>query len=328
MEGLLKPVIGRIHLFSFVLYVGGIIGFGFLISEQFCDKTYFSDNALLPGLVNREFTLGPDADRLLNNIKEESAKYAGKMPYPFLMGQFRQMGLEVYTHNFTLNYPFGKKSKFMGRNIYAIFRATRAPSTEAIVLSAPFRADDSPHGSSLPGIALMISLAKYFSSKNYWAKDIIFLIADHEMVGTQAWLNAYHDMDQSEVLNHGKLEAVSGAIQGAVNLEIHSHKMSRIDIKIEGLNGQLPNLDLFNVAVELATRESVTPTFHGLSHPYSGQPMEVWKQYATSIGKNFYLLLKCILNSFHNSGEHFLDKLNQSLRVLMSIANNDWMVIW
>lgn len=182
--------------------------------------------------------------------------------------------------------------------MYSIFRASRAPSSEAIVLSAPFRSEDSPHGSTLAGVALMISLAKYFSSKNYWAKDIIFLVADHEMVGIQAWLNAYHDMDPTDVLNHGSLESISGAIQGAVNLEIHSSKMSRLDIKIEGLNGQLPNLDLFNVAVELATRESVTPTFHGMSHPYSGQPFEVWKEYATSVGMNIIFLLsflKCIV---------------------------------
>lgn len=26
----------------------------------------------------------------------------------------------------------------------------------------------------------------------YWAKDIIFLITEHEQLGMQAWLEAYH----------------------------------------------------------------------------------------------------------------------------------------
>ena len=36
-----------------------------------------------------------------------------------------EMGLEVYTHNFTLNFPFGKGKQFHGQNLYAILRAPR-----------------------------------------------------------------------------------------------------------------------------------------------------------------------------------------------------------
>jgi glycosylphosphatidylinositol transamidase len=100
----------------------------------------------------------------------------------------------------------------------------------------------------------------------------------------QSWLNAYHHIDKSSVLDHGILESRSGPIQAAINLEIHSEITSRIDIKIEGLNGQLPNLDLFNVAVELCTRESITPTFHGHSQPMESDKYELWKEYATTTG--------------------------------------------
>lgn len=130
---------------------------------------------------------------------------------------------------------------------------------------------------------MIISLAKYFSLKNYWAKDIIFLVSDQALVGTQAWLNAYHDIRPDGVLEHEPLVGTSGPIQAAVNLELDSHLISLIDIKIEGLNGQLPNLDLFNVAVELSTRESLTPTLHHRSHPYAGPELEVWQQYAATV---------------------------------------------
>lgn len=131
----------------------------------------------------------------------------------------------------------------------------------------------------------MVSLAKYFTKGNYWAKDIIFLIADHELIGFKAWLDSYHGMKEaSGIVDAEPLTAISGAIQAAINIEMKSSKISHLNLKIEGLNGQLPNLDLFNVAVELATRESVTPTFHGSSHPYSGRDFDVWKRYAITIG--------------------------------------------
>lgn len=152
------------------------------------------------------------------------------------------------------------------------------------MISSPYRASNNIYGQTLPGIALMLSLAKYFSSKNYLAKDIIFLVCDKEYIGFQAWLDAYHEVDRSSVLDYGYLEAKSGPIQAAINLQIYEEDIARLEIKIEGLNGQLPNLDLFNVAVELSTRESITPTFHGKSHPFSADFYEVSKDYALTTG--------------------------------------------
>ena len=120
--------------------------------------------------------------------------------------------------------------KFHGRNVYGILRAPRAASTEALVLSAPYRPPTAEGERTTGGIALMLALAKAFRSEyssssyaenfitllcsecsrrayltpgplfacpfsehTYWAKDIIFLVTEHEEVGMQAWLNAYHD---------------------------------------------------------------------------------------------------------------------------------------
>jgi GPI-anchor transamidase subunit GAA1 len=57
-----------------------------------------------------------------------------------------------------------------------------------------------------------------------------------------------------------ELPGRSGAIQAALNLEIGTDRVSRLDIRIEGLNGQLPNLDFVNTAVRLCRREGITPT--------------------------------------------------------------------
>lgn len=98
-----------------------------------------------------------------------------------------------------------------GTNIYGILRAGRALGTESIILSAPHLS----HGSDNSyGIATMMALANYFksktkfggcyscwaksktfyylhSAKNYWAKDIIFLVTSHDEVGMQAWIDSY-----------------------------------------------------------------------------------------------------------------------------------------
>lgn len=74
----------------------------------------------------------------------------------------------------------------------------------------------------------------------------------------QAWLEAYHNSDflhSNPILNFGNLEARAGSIQAAINLELQSFDLNHIDVKIEGLNGQLPNLDLVNLVQRIAAKE-------------------------------------------------------------------------
>lgn len=76
----------------------------------------------------------------------------------------------------------------------------------------------------------------------------------------QAWLEAYHDSDAcdtNQVLNCGTLDARAGSIQAAINLELQSFDINYLDVKIEGLNGQLPNLDLVNLIQRLALKEGI-----------------------------------------------------------------------
>lgn len=268
---------------SILSYIAGLAYFGYLVYEP--DKTYFSDNGLLPGLASREFTYGKLAEQYLSELENITADQAeGTIPSGYLRSKFTEYGLYFYEHPFQLNYPFGQRTKYQGENVYAILRAPRAASTEALVISTPFRTLQSSHGSTLPSVALMLSLAKFFATKHYWAKDIIFLVADKELVGMQSWLAAYHGLEESEYLVHGKLPATAGVIQASLNLELHSFKPKSVDVKIEGLNGQLPNLDLFNVAIELCNREDLPATFHGRSFSMSGDPVKDWFNNAHTLG--------------------------------------------
>lgn len=54
---------------------------------------------------------------------------------------------------------------FGGQSVYGILRAPRTASTEAIVLSAPYRPPDDENPKNNHAIALLIALAKAFRRK-------------------------------------------------------------------------------------------------------------------------------------------------------------------
>lgn len=212
-----------------LLYPMGLAAFAALAWTPLNERTYFSENSLLPGMVERSSQIASNAENLLESLEAETAAHS-TLPTAWLAGQFRRAGLEVYRHNFSLVYPFGKRQIYHGENLYAILRAPRAPRTEAIVLSAPFRNSASPHGSTLPSIAAMLDLARHFRRQLYWSKDILFVITEHELVGLQAWLDAYHLIETSPgVIIPGHLEARSGSIMAAINLELQDKHIDQVN---------------------------------------------------------------------------------------------------
>lgn len=154
---------------------------------------------------------------------------------------------------------------YQGENIYGIIHAPRGDATEAIVLVAPWKtADDELN---LMGVTLALTLARYFKRAlpdmdlserklmfaigwSLWSKDIIFVFPPDSKAGTQAWIDAYHDLHPASVQ---PLPLKSGALQGAVVIEYpFEHHFQNLHIVYDGVNGQLPNLDLFNTAIAIA----------------------------------------------------------------------------
>ncbi|KAG1710448.1 Glycosylphosphatidylinositol anchor attachment 1 protein [Nymphon striatum] len=255
-----KFILQHHNKLSLLSYIAGLTWFALLAYKPLNAGTYFSENALLPGLVAREYQHGWSFNQFLKSLHEESEQNGNNAPFSWLLAKFSQLGLDVHIQNFTLYHPFSNKERLQGKNLYVILRAPRAASTEALVLSTTYR-PNVKEKSNNPSIALMYSLANFFLDHTYWAKDIIFLITEHDQIGFQAWLDAYHHTDISNsVLRSSILPARSGSIQAAINLEIHTDKAVGLNIDIEGLNGQLPNLDLVNLVVELCKRESIHVT--------------------------------------------------------------------
>ena len=137
---MLNFVVAHAKIISWVFYIFGVVFIFVIPHSEFTHKTYFSENALLPGLVRIEFDIEHIAKQYLEDLREEAQKTPNAPPFPWIEARLKQMGLEVYRHNFTLNFPLGRgKQVYTGENIYAILRAPRASSTESLVFATPYR---------------------------------------------------------------------------------------------------------------------------------------------------------------------------------------------
>lgn len=163
---------------------------------------------------------------------------------------FREQNLKVATQHY--NYTVSNRT-IANENVYAILQGPRADATEAIVLIGAWTNMEDEMNNS--GVALVLTLARYFKRWSLWSKDIIFLIPGDSTIGSQAWVDAYHEAHDTRYVEGLKIK--SGALQGAVAVDYPAgpwgHRYDKLHIVYDGINGQLPNLDLFNTAVQIAS---------------------------------------------------------------------------
>ncbi|KAH0599306.1 hypothetical protein MHUMG1_03423 [Metarhizium humberi] len=170
-------------------------------------------------------------------------------------------GIKVGRQNYTYN-SAGKT--YNGENVYGILQAPRGDATEAIVLVAAWSSVNETFNGN--GVALAITLARYFKRWSLWSKDIIILIPPDSRTGTQAWVDAYHDAHDSN--NVASLPLKSGALQGAIAIDYAmDQRFDGIHIIYDGTNGQLPNLDLINSIVNIGGGQMGMQTaIQGMQH--------------------------------------------------------------
>lgn len=73
----------------------------------------------------------------------------------------------------------------------------------------------------------------------------------------------------AEVSSSGTLGR-AGAIQAAISLELSSDVVTSVDVAVEGLNGQLPNLDLLNLFHAFCQKNGLLCTIQGKVSPAAG----------------------------------------------------------
>ncbi|GAV06044.1 hypothetical protein RvY_16083 [Ramazzottius varieornatus] len=263
---------------SALAYIVGLCWTFAIVDDHFTLRTYFSENALLPGLVEPAFTSTDEAFakmqyKLLIDLQRKPDSH---FPVDFLHDAFRKLGLEAYVHSY--NYTLPGDGHKHGKSVYAILRASRANSQESMVLAAPYRSSKTEKVRTEGGIALLLALAHQFRFKHYWAKDIIFLVTENEHIGAKAWVEAYHGIDSSVVASE-PLKDRAGAIQAAITAEIPGPNLDYVDARIVGINGQMPNLDLLNLVRLLCSQQQIPLVIQGNSQLLERTPQNMMGHY-------------------------------------------------
>ncbi|CAD6590725.1 MAG: Glycosyl phosphatidyl inositol protein transamidase complex subunit [Alectoria sarmentosa] len=226
----------------------GVVWLCLLPLNEYSRHTYISENALLPGQVHTYF--GGSEQNVFNAYKYEVQALLGKDQEAIskkLSDIFESAGLRPARQKYDYH---AAGNTYSGENVYAILHAPRGDATEAIVLVAAWTNMDGNLNQS--GVALALALAKYFKRWSLWSKDIIILITGDSRAGPQAWVDAYHDEHTPPFV--APLALKSGALQGVVVVDnALDHRFESLHIVYDGINGQLPNLDLFNTAVSIAS---------------------------------------------------------------------------
>ncbi|KAG2203760.1 hypothetical protein INT47_012693, partial [Mucor saturninus] len=268
-----------VSLIIFFVAVGWIL---VLPYQDYNKRTYISENALLPGQANLDYGYNDiyTAEEYRAKILEVQNKDS-ETRAKFIHQEFRRTGFVSALQHFVID---GKTPK-MGVNAFAINRAPRSDGKEALILSASWMSRTGEYNTN--GIASLLSLAKLFKRNVYWAKDVILLVTDHGNSGTQAWLDAYHGTTPHDELSSVVMPR-SGAVQGVVNLDFPGiQDYETLGVFFEGVNGQLPNLDLINtiVAVSQRTNPPIQITLHDDSkNPYENH------QYSSYLGSLNHML--------------------------------------
>ncbi|XP_056341828.1 glycosylphosphatidylinositol anchor attachment 1 protein [Oenanthe melanoleuca] len=233
-------------------------------------RAHLSENAMGSTMVGEGSELGPRALALAREFGEQRRK-EGSLPVSWLTRSMFQLGLEVHSQRFarTLPFPDETHERYLvrGTNVFGVLRAPRAPSTESLLLLVPC---DGNSESNNQAVGLLLALAGYCRGQIYWAKDLIFLVTEHDLLGTQAWLEGYHGENLTGMVSE-PFPARAGSIQAALALELSQDVLTSLDVAVEGLDGRLPNLDLLTLLQQLCLRHGLLCTFQG-KVPSTGCP--------------------------------------------------------
>ncbi|KAG0333621.1 Glycosyl phosphatidyl inositol protein transamidase complex subunit [Podila horticola] len=211
--------------------------------------------------------------------------------------EFAQIGLKAATQSYTLNTSTDSKVGYngvrrdqvlSGVNTYAVFDAPRSDGTEALVLSASWTSRDKITNTN--AVTMLLSMGKMFKRSSHMSKDIIFVVSDGDTEGLQAWLKAYHGNEQNTYeRTEEALKVRSGAILAALNLDFAgTGDYNALGIFFEGVNGQLPNLDMINSIADITA--SVAPVELTLHDELVPLTENVTKNYINSLKRMLYMM--------------------------------------
>ncbi|SCV00300.1 LAME_0G08812g1_1 [Lachancea meyersii CBS 8951] len=229
--------------------LSGIIGLGWLaiylpLEGEF-RHTYISENALMPSQAysyfrETEWNLLRGYRTQIKQLADESSDQRNAV----LGSWLEEVGVKTAIYRDPVN----------GDSLYGVWHAPRGDGTEAMVLAAPWYNGDGDF--NVGGTALATALTKFFSRWPLWSKNIIVVFSEDTRASLRSWCHAYHN----------NLDLTGGSIESAIVLDYPGSNdyFKYMEIYYAGLNGELPNLDLVNVAVHVTEHEGMRVSLNGI----------------------------------------------------------------
>lgn len=237
--GIIPKIVKLLPIISFCFALGSIAWLLVLPLDGQYRNTYISENALMPGQVTSYFR--ESEWNIVRGYRSQAKKWdyeQAARSNPELGSWLSDLGLKVAHFD---------DPKTNSTTLYAVMHAPRGDNTEAIVLVTPYIT--SSDESNIGGFALAPALARYFGRMSIWSKNIIFVFPRDGHASLRSWVEAYHT----------SLDLTAGSIEAAIVLEyaMDSDNFDHMQLFYEGLNGQLPNLDLINTVTTIARNENM-----------------------------------------------------------------------
>lgn len=247
----------------------------------FSKNTYVDENALQPGQANvywgwNEVGL---CDEIAKDIKELARHADATQRAEYISSKLLEFGLDPHTQQYDFDVPAdyaSPSSAVSGVNTYARWLSGRSDGREAVIIAASWLSrwdgSDDPDPKvedqeptmvggrrvNVRGNAIVLALAKYFSSQSHWSKDIIFVFSDGYMEGMQAWSTTYFGAKQSN-LHADPLTCTGAVVWNSIAVDYPSDSFASLMVLHEGVDGQLPNMDVLNSLVKIADRMGRMP---------------------------------------------------------------------
>ncbi|KAK5780983.1 hypothetical protein RI543_001370 [Arxiozyma heterogenica] len=258
--GLFPKLIRLLPIFSLITTIISIILLLILPLDGQYRRTYISENALMPSQAYSYFR--ESEWNILRGYRTQLQSFSNNSNFEDISNQFAQKittseerfrTIESWLNEFGVKTSIYRNNA-TGDTLYGILHAPRGDGTEAMALCVPWK--NSNGNLNIGGTALGIALTRYFSRWPIWSKNIVIVFSENPKQALRAWVEAYHT----------SLDLTGGSIEAAIVLDYPSVNdfFDYTEIHYNGLNGELPNLDLVNIAVSITQHEGMKVSLHNL----------------------------------------------------------------
>lgn len=249
--GLVPRVIALLPVISTLCALFGFISIAILPMDGQYRRTYISENALMPSQAYSYFR--ETEWNILRGYRsqiEETVNMTSTERNNLMGSWLQEFGTKTAIY----------ENEQYGETLYGVMHAPRGDGTEAMVLAIPWF--NSEKEFNVGGASLGVSLARFFSRWPVWSKNIIVVFSENPHAALRSWVEAYHT----------SLDLTGGSIEAAVVLDYSSAEdfFEYVEVSYDGLNGELPNLDLVNVAISIIEHEGMKVSLHGLPYEQLG----------------------------------------------------------